>query len=118
MLLTIWFWSSTLWAVGSKAKAPAANATRSAVRVRRVDGPGHLILRETGGLVELIAGSVVLLSSAALGTERAFGRLAASLSRGTPRRIVVGGLGFGATLRGVLEVAAPEARVVVVEKVE
>ena len=88
------------------------------VRIRPIDGPGHLVLRETGDLVELLAGSVVLLSSAALGTEFAFGRLAASLAGGAPRRIVVGGLGFGATVRGVLDVAAPDASILVVEKVE
>jgi spermidine synthase len=86
--------------------------------VHPIQGPGHLVLRETGNLVELVAGNVVLLSSASLGTERAFGRLAKSLGRGAPRRVVVGGLGFGATLRGVLEVVAPDARVVVVEKVD
>jgi spermidine synthase len=88
------------------------------VRIRPIDGPGHLILRETGDLVELVAGNVVLLSSAALGTERSFGRLAANLVRGGPRRIVVGGLGFGATLRGVLDVTGLDVRVVVVEKVD
>jgi spermidine synthase len=88
------------------------------VRIRPIDGPGHLVLRETGNLVELLAGSVVLLSSAALGTEFAFGRLAGDLAGGAPRRIVVGGLGFGATVRGVLDVAAPDARILVVEKVE
>ena len=88
------------------------------VRIRPIDGPGHLVLRETGNLVELVAGNVVLLSSAALGTERLFGRLTATMGPGNPRRVVVGGLGFGATLRGVLDVVGPDARVVVVEKVE
>jgi spermidine synthase len=88
------------------------------VRIRPIDGPGHLVLRETGNLVEILAGSVVLLSSAALGTEFEFGRLAASLGRGSRRRIVVGGLGFGATVRGVLDVVAPDATILVVEKVE
>jgi hypothetical protein len=88
------------------------------VRIRPIDGPGHLVLRETGNLVELLAGSVVLLSSAALGTEFAFGRLAETLGGRAPRRIVVGGLGFGATVRGVLDVAAPDASILVVEKVE
>jgi spermidine synthase len=83
-----------------------------------MSGPGHLVLRETGNLVELVAGNVVLLSSAALGTELAFGRLAATLGPKAPKRVVVGGLGFGATLRGVLEVLAPDASVVVVEKVD
>jgi spermidine synthase len=87
-------------------------------RVHPIQGPGHLLLRETGNLVELVAGNVVLLSSAALGTEKTFGRLAATLGRGAPKRVVVGGLGFGATLRGVLDVVAPDASVVVVEKVD
>jgi len=88
------------------------------VRIRPIDGPGHLVLRETGNLVELLAGSVILLSSAALGTEFEFGRLAATLGKGAPRRIVIGGLGFGATVRGVLDVVAPDASILVVEKVE
>jgi spermidine synthase len=86
-------------------------------RIRPIDGSGHLVLRETGNLVELVAGNVVLLSSAALATEFAFGGLAATLSRAAPKRVIVGGLGFGATLRGVLDVAAADVRVTVVEKV-
>jgi spermidine synthase len=69
--------------------------------------------------VELIAGTVILLSSAALATELAFGALAATL--GAPsatKRVVIGGLGFGATLRGVLDVAPPGAHVIIVEKVD
>jgi spermidine synthase len=94
-------------------------STRSTreTRIRPIEGPGHLVLRETGDLIELVAGNVVLLSSAALATELAFGRLAATLGSAPPRRILIGGLGFGATLRGVLEVAEAGARVVVVEKV-
>ena len=87
------------------------------VRIRPI-GHGRLVLRETGNLVELLAGQVILLSSAALDTELAFGRLAASLGGGARRRIVVGGLGFGATVRGVLDVAASDARIQVVEKVD
>jgi spermidine synthase len=78
---------------------------------------GGLVSRETGGIVEILAGNVVLLSSAALGTEVAFGRLAATISTRAPRRVVIGGLGFGATLRGVLDVAPPDAEIVVAEKV-
>lgn len=96
----------------------APQPTRREVRIRPIEGSGHLILRETGDLTELVAGNVVLLSSAALGTELAFGRLGATLGRGSPRRIVIGGLGFGATLRGALDVALPDAKIVVVEKVE
>jgi spermidine synthase len=65
-----------------------------------------------------MAGNVVLLSSAALGTELAFGRLVSNLGPRVPKRVVIGGLGFGATLRGVLEVLPAEASVVVVEKVD
>lgn len=63
-------------------------------------------------MLEILAGNVVLLSSAALETELAFGRLA----RGRAR-VLVGGLGFGATARGALEGAPADARVVVAEKV-
>jgi len=86
-------------------------------KLRPIDGAGHLVLRETAGRVELVAGNVVLLSSTALATEFAFGRLASKLARGAPRRIIIGGLGFGATLRGVLDVVSADARITVVEKV-
>lgn len=77
-----------------------------------------LALRRRKGALELVLGNVVLLSSAALETERAFGRLAGGALSGVSRpRVVVGGLGFGSTLRGVLDVAPEDAEVVVVEKV-
>jgi spermidine synthase len=82
-----------------------------------MEGSGYLVLRETGDLVELVAGNVVLLSSAALATEFAFGALAITLTPRPPKRVVIGGLGFGATLRAVLDVVSAEARVTVVEKV-
>jgi predicted membrane-bound spermidine synthase len=84
-----------------------------------------LLLRRRGPHLELVLGNVVLLSSAALETELAFGRLAAdglderpgeSAAGAPPKRVIVGGLGFGATLRGVLEVSSPETEIVVVEK--
>jgi len=82
-----------------------------------VTPPAHrLAVRRRGEIVEILAGNVLLLSSAALETELAFGRLAASASR-LPARVLVGGLGFGATVAGVLEVAPPDASVVVAEKV-
>lgn len=71
----------------------------------------RLVLRRRNGALELILGNVVLLSSAALETERLFGRLAEGA-----QRVLVGGLGFGATLRGVLDVTAPDAEITVVEK--
>lgn len=75
-----------------------------------------LVVRRRKDVVEILAGSVVLLSSAALETELAFGRLAGDLVS-TPRRILVGGVGFGATVRGALEAGGPVAHVTVAEKV-
>jgi spermidine synthase len=85
------------------------------------DGPRRFVLRERDGFLELLSGSVVLLSSAALETERTFGRLAAQAKRpdgSGPLHVLVGGLGFGMTVRGVLDVVAPGARVTVAEKVD
>ena len=84
-----------------------------------VEDEKSLLLRRDGANLELVLGNVVLLSSAALETELAFGRLAKdAIERARPARarVVIGGLGFGATLRGVLEVASPDTEVVVVEK--
>lgn len=72
-----------------------------------------LTLHDRGTHVELMIGHVPILSSAVLGTERAFGELA----RGWPAgRVLVGGLGFGSTLAGVLSVVGPSAEVLVVER--
>ena len=83
-----------------------------------VEDDKSLLLRRDGAKLELVLGNVVLLSSAALETELELGRLAREpIARAGPRaRVLVGGLGFGATLRGVLEVATPETKIVVVEK--
>jgi hypothetical protein len=91
------------------------------VRVLTDPSPGEpgLVLREDRGVVEIVAGRAVLLSSGALETERAFGRLVADVTAGLgrpPSRILVGGLGFGATLRGVLDVVSSSAEVVVAER--
>jgi len=79
---------------------------------------GTLALRQRGEVLDLVLGNVVLLSSAALETELAFGRLAAEAitEAADPPRVLVGGLGFGSTLRGVLEVLPENGRVIVVEK--
>jgi len=78
---------------------------------------GTLALRQRGEVLDLVLGNVVLLSSAALETELEFGRLArAAIASQADPRVLVGGLGFGATLRGVLDVLPPGGRVVVVEK--
>ena len=83
-----------------------------------VEDEKSLLLRRDGAKLELVLGNVVLLSSAALETELELGRLAREpIERaGSAARVLVGGLGFGATLRGVLEVARPDTKIVVVEK--
>jgi len=84
-----------------------------------VEGGQNLALRQRKGALELVLGNVVLLSSAALETERSFGAMAKEGIAGRARpRIVVGGLGFGSTARGVLDVAPPDAEVIVVEKLD
>lgn len=75
-----------------------------------------LSLRKRGDAYDVILGNVVLLSSAALETEIAFGRLAERATKA--RRVLIGGLGFGGTLRGTLAVCAPDAEVLVAEKLE
>ena len=84
-----------------------------------VEGDLHLVLRKKGDALELLLGNIVLLSSAALETERTFGRLAKdAMSAAEKPRVIIGGLGFGSTLRGVLEVAPPDAEIIVSEKLE
>lgn len=82
-----------------------------------------LALRKRGEELDLVLGNVVLLSSAALETELEFGRLARgsveeASAAGRAPVVLVGGLGFGATLRGVLEVLPADGRVIVAEKLE
>ena len=91
---------------------------RGQVRIRPIDGPGSLVIRETGNLVEILRRERHPPLERGARHRVRLGRLASTLGRGTPRRIVVGGLGFGATVRGVLDVVGPDASVVVVEKVE
>ena len=72
-----------------------------------------IVVRRRGKHVELTIGGVPILTSALLGTERDFGRI---VSKGA-KRVLIGGLGFGSTLRGVLDRVGKDARVVVVEKI-
>lgn len=85
--------------------------------VRTFEEAGQrLTLRDLGTHHELLLGQVPILSSAALGTERAFGELARTLAPGPAPRVIIGGLGFGATLAGALGATGPDAEIVVVEK--
>ena len=74
------------------------------------------MLRDLGTHHELLLGQTPILSSKALETERAFGALAGSLGADRPPRVLIGGLGFGATLAAALGSIGPDGRVVVVEK--
>jgi spermidine synthase len=75
-----------------------------------------LTLHDRGTHHELMIGAVPILTSALLGTERAFGALAGRFATRAAPRILIGGLGFGATLAGALEVLSAEAEVIVVER--
>lgn len=89
---------------------------REILRTLVEDGKSLLLRRITEGAkqrLELVLGNVVLLSSGALETELTFGRLA---NEAPPGRVLVGGLGFGATLRGALDTHATE--VIVSEKLD
>jgi spermidine synthase len=77
----------------------------------------ELTLHDRGTHHELMIGHVPILTSKALGTERAFGELATKLVP-NPKRILIGGLGFGSTLAGALSVASADAQVIVVEKLK
>jgi spermidine synthase len=75
-----------------------------------------LTLHDRGTHLELMIGHVPILTSAALGTERDFGKLAGRLCVREAPRVLVGGLGFGSTLAGVLESIGNGGRVLVIEK--
>lgn len=79
------------------------------------DGRTLTVLRR-GEHLELSLGQVPLLSSAALGTEVAFGALASRVAERPRPRVLLGGLGLGGTLRGALAALGDEAEVVVAEK--
>ena len=86
--------------------------------IRTIEEAGQtLALRKRGDAWDVVLGNVVLLSSAALGTELAFGEMVKEVAPGAVR-VLVGGLGFGATVRGVLNVSGPDVEVVVVEKLQ
>lgn len=90
---------------------------RSAPRVTVFHEAGQrLTLYDYGTRQELMFGKVPILTSAALGTERDFGALAKTLCTRSCPRILIGGLGFGATLASVLQVTGQQAEVIVAEK--
>lgn len=82
------------------------------------EGGQSLTLETRGEHVELKIGDVPILTSAALGTENDFGALAGKLATRPDSRTLVGGLGFGSTLRGALASVGPAAKVIVVERLK
>lgn len=80
------------------------------------EGQQTLVLRDLGTHHELLLGQVPILSSKALETERSFGALVGSFALKPSAHVLIGGLGFGATLGAALSALGPEARVTVVEK--
>jgi spermidine synthase len=78
----------------------------------------RLTLHDYGTHHELMFGKVPILTSAALGTERDFGAIAGKFCTGPAPRVLIGGLGFGATLAIVLRATGDKAEVIVVEKLE
>jgi spermidine synthase len=92
--------------------------TRPWQTIARIDTPeGPLELRQRGGRDFLIViGGRVLMTSQARRSEEALATLAlAALPPERRRRIVIGGLGMGYTLRAALDALPADARVTVVE---
>jgi spermidine synthase len=73
-----------------------------------------LTLLDRGTHFELEIGKVPILTSALLGTERAFGQIVSPRAK----RVLIGGLGFGSTLGGVLDTVGKSAHVLVAEKLD
>lgn len=73
-----------------------------------------LLLQEHDGEYFLKIGGVPLMSTTAAASEQEMATLACPPSE-KPRRVLIGGLGFGFTLRRVLELVSEESEVVVAE---
>lgn len=81
----------------------------------RADGGGELVLARRGDEVVIRVDGKDLMSSRAHGSEEALAELALRALPAESPRILVGGLGLGYTLRAALDLAGPQAEVVVVE---
>lgn len=73
-----------------------------------------ILLQEHDGEYFLKIGGVPLMSTTASSSEQEMARLACPPSD-KARRVLIGGLGFGFTLRQVLELVSPDSEVVVAE---
>ncbi len=80
------------------------------------DGDEMTLTRRDGAYYLNLKSSGELMTSRAHGSERALATLAIAAMPKTPRpRVLVGGLGFGYTLRAALDALPPDAEVVVAE---
>ncbi len=77
----------------------------------------ELLLRGRNGDFEIRFNGRELMSSRMSRSEEALARLVCEDLRRPPQTVLIGGLGMGYTLRAALDLAAPEARVIVAELV-
>ncbi|HLJ69754.1 MAG TPA: hypothetical protein VKU03_00450 [Roseiarcus sp.] len=89
------------------------------IRLARAATPDgdELILRRRGGEFEIRFNGWELMASRTSRSEEALARLAFQELRRPPRAVLIGGLGMGYTLRAALDLAPPDARIVVSELV-
>lgn len=85
----------------------------------RVPGDGaHLRLMRRGSEFSIMAGPIELMNSRLAGSEEALATLSfARLATARAPALLIGGLGMGFTLRALLAVAPPDARIIVAELV-
>lgn len=74
-----------------------------------------LLLQEHDGEYFLKIGGVPLMSTTAASSEQMMAELACERSEERPRKVLIGGLGFGFTLRKVLELVSADSEVEVAE---
>lgn len=82
-----------------------------------IPGGSTLALQEHNGQYYLRINGTTLMSTTAFASEQELARIACEKLKNTSARIFVGGLGFGFTLRQVLELVARAAQVEVAELV-
>jgi spermidine synthase len=98
---------------------PTTNELSSWIELARAFTPegDELILRRRADEFEIRFNGWELMSSRAFVSEAALARLACEELGRAPRRILIGGLGMGCTLRSTLDAVDASARVVVAELV-
>jgi spermidine synthase len=82
---------------------------------KTLETSGELKLKERGGEYLITVHGAVLMGSRNTGSELALAREGCSDLRTASPRVLIGGLGFGATLRAALDVLPPAASVTVAE---